>query len=89
MLWAKFPLWYHFFFLISLAPTLLIGAAVRARVECYICRTRGFEFLRLVVVDLEPGWLTPGNCFEKSFSAMSRMRRGLRLTYESREQCEK
>lgn len=32
MLWAKFPIWYHLFFLISLAPTLLIGAAVRARV---------------------------------------------------------
>jgi len=32
MLWAKFPIWYHLFFLISLAPTLLIGAAVRAGV---------------------------------------------------------
>jgi hypothetical protein len=29
MLWAKFPIWYHLFFLISLAPTLLIGAALR------------------------------------------------------------
>src|SRR5260370_13807556 len=26
MLWAKFPIWYHLFFLISLAPLMLIGA---------------------------------------------------------------
>ena len=26
MLWAKFPIWYHLFFLITLAPTMLIGA---------------------------------------------------------------
>jgi len=25
-LWAKFPIWYHLFFLITLAPTMLIGA---------------------------------------------------------------
>lgn len=30
MLWAKFPIWYHLFFLISLAPMMLIGAG-RAR----------------------------------------------------------
>ena len=29
MLWTKFPIWYHLFFLISLAPTVLIGAALR------------------------------------------------------------
>src|SRR5215467_3644027 len=29
MLWTKFPVWYHLFFLISLAPTVLIGAALR------------------------------------------------------------
>jgi len=29
MLWNKFPIWYHLFFLISLAPTVLIGAALR------------------------------------------------------------
>src|SRR5262249_32313565 len=28
MLWAKFPIWYHLFFLITLAPTMLIGAAL-------------------------------------------------------------
>jgi len=28
MLWAKFPIWYHIFFLGSLVPTLLIGAAL-------------------------------------------------------------
>ena len=26
MIWAKFPIWYHLFFLITLAPTMLIGA---------------------------------------------------------------
>ena len=31
MLWAKFPIWYHLFFLISLAPTLLIGAALQRK----------------------------------------------------------
>jgi len=30
MLWSKFPIWYHLFFLISLAPTVLIGASIRA-----------------------------------------------------------
>lgn len=29
MLWNKFPIWYHLFFLITLAPTVLIGAALR------------------------------------------------------------
>jgi hypothetical protein len=29
MLWAKFPIWYHLFFLIPLAPTILIGAALQ------------------------------------------------------------
>jgi hypothetical protein len=32
MLWAKFPIWYHLFFLISLAPMLLLGAALRSEV---------------------------------------------------------
>jgi hypothetical protein len=32
MLWNKFPIWYHLFFLITLAPTMLIGAALRQRV---------------------------------------------------------
>jgi hypothetical protein len=32
MLWAKFPVWYHLFFLISLAPMLLVGAALRSKV---------------------------------------------------------
>ena len=32
MVWAKFPIWYHLFFLISLAPTLLIGAALQRKV---------------------------------------------------------
>ena len=26
ILWAKFPIWYHLFFLITLAPAMLIGA---------------------------------------------------------------
>jgi len=30
MIWAKFPVWYHLFFLITLAPAMLIGAS-RAR----------------------------------------------------------
>lgn len=29
MLWARFPVWYHLFFLITLAPMMLIGAALR------------------------------------------------------------
>ena len=29
MLWTRFPIWYHLFFLISLAPTMLIGGALR------------------------------------------------------------
>ena len=28
MLWTKFPVWYHLFFLLSLAPTMLIGATL-------------------------------------------------------------
>jgi len=33
MLWAKFPIWYHLFFLITLVPTILIvaGRALRLR----------------------------------------------------------
>jgi hypothetical protein len=27
-LWAKFPVWYHLFFLITLAPAVLLGAAL-------------------------------------------------------------
>jgi hypothetical protein len=30
-LWPKFPIWYHLFFLITLAPALLIGAALARR----------------------------------------------------------
>ena len=29
MLWAKFPIWYHLFFLLSLAPTMLLGATLK------------------------------------------------------------
>ncbi len=29
MLWSKFPIWYHLFFLITLAPLILIGAELR------------------------------------------------------------
>lgn len=29
MIWDKFPVWYHLFFLITLAPVVLIGAALR------------------------------------------------------------
>jgi hypothetical protein len=32
MLWTKFPIWYHLVFLITLAPTLLIGAALKTDV---------------------------------------------------------
>jgi len=28
-LWPKFPVWYHLFFLITLAPTMLLGAAMK------------------------------------------------------------
>jgi len=31
MLWQKFPIWYHLFFLITLAPTVLIGAALKSK----------------------------------------------------------
>jgi hypothetical protein len=31
MLWNKFPIWYHLFFLITLAPTMVIGAALKSR----------------------------------------------------------
>ena len=30
-LWPKFPLWYHVFFLVTLAPLVLLGAAVQRR----------------------------------------------------------
>jgi len=29
MLWDKFPIWYHLFFLITLVPAFMIGAALR------------------------------------------------------------
>src|SRR5689334_9570725 len=32
LLWAKFPIWYHLFFLISLAPMILLGAALQRKV---------------------------------------------------------
>ena len=32
MLWVKFPLLYHLFFLISLAPALLIGASLQSKI---------------------------------------------------------
>ena len=32
MLWAKFPVWYHLFFLISLVPTVLIGAVLQNKI---------------------------------------------------------
>src|SRR5262249_4329151 len=28
-LWPKFPIWYHLFFLITLAPAVLLGAALK------------------------------------------------------------
>jgi hypothetical protein len=28
MLWTKFPVWYHLFFLLSLAPAILLGATL-------------------------------------------------------------
>ena len=31
MLWTKFPIWYHLFFLISLAPMIIIGSTLKAR----------------------------------------------------------
>ena len=31
MLWAKFPIWYHLFFLILLAPMVLVGAALQSK----------------------------------------------------------
>ncbi len=33
MLWAKFPIWYHLFFLITLVPTILIGAGLALRLR--------------------------------------------------------
>jgi hypothetical protein len=30
-LWHKFPLWYHVFFLFTLAPLVMLGAALRRR----------------------------------------------------------
>ena len=32
MLWVKFPMWYHLFFLISLAPALLIGPSLQSKI---------------------------------------------------------
>src|SRR5882724_4253651 len=32
MVWVKFPMWYHLFFLISLAPALLIGASLQSKI---------------------------------------------------------
>jgi hypothetical protein len=29
MLWDKFPIWYHLFFLITLAPAMLLGAGLK------------------------------------------------------------
>jgi len=31
MIWDKFPVWYHLFFLITLGPTMLIGAALKRK----------------------------------------------------------
>jgi len=31
MLWDRLPLWYHLFFLITLAPTMLIGATLKSK----------------------------------------------------------
>jgi hypothetical protein len=31
LLWTKFPIWYHLFFLITLVPAMLIGAARSSR----------------------------------------------------------
>jgi len=31
LLWNKFPIWYHLFFLGSLIPTMLIGSALRRK----------------------------------------------------------
>jgi hypothetical protein len=30
-LWTKFPIWYHLFFLLSLAPAILLGAALLSK----------------------------------------------------------
>jgi hypothetical protein len=30
-LWPKFPVWYHIFFLVTLAPAILLGAQLRSR----------------------------------------------------------
>jgi hypothetical protein len=30
-LWDKFPLWYHLFFLVTLAPTVLLGSALYSK----------------------------------------------------------
>jgi hypothetical protein len=31
MLWDKFPIWYHLFFLLTLAPAVLLGTALFPR----------------------------------------------------------
>jgi hypothetical protein len=31
MLWAKFPVWYHLFFLITLAPMVALGATLKRK----------------------------------------------------------
>jgi hypothetical protein len=31
-LWDKFPLWYHLWFLVTLAPLVVLGAALRPRI---------------------------------------------------------
>ena len=32
-LWSRFPLWYHGFFLITLAPLVLLGGAIQRRLQ--------------------------------------------------------
>ena len=41
MVWAKFPVWYHAFFLLSLAPAVLAGAALRRRFASSVAASSG------------------------------------------------
>jgi hypothetical protein len=38
-LWDKFPVWYHLFFLVTLAPTVLLGSALYSKLASATPRT--------------------------------------------------
>ena len=41
MLWNRFPVWYHLFFLVTLAPAILFGAALLPKRAAGVTATQG------------------------------------------------